>query len=181
MAGTSDESSKDCSESCKESSDPNIKKEDETKLESKGQDCIGNSSSNKLESIDFGNSSEEDSLNFSTNKTWAKLPNGLTSYSSSESGSPGHSTSDNDMEPASKKIKLENENDLGTENIKRLLDDNVERNSPVVAPQSKGSSSSEEQYESESNKEDRGKEVKDSDGKEKDDSETKNSSGWYIK
>lgn len=178
LAEESDEGSKDSLESFKESSILNIKNENEIKLESKGQDCKETPSSNKLESINFEKSSEQGSLNFPTSKTWAKLPNGITSYSSSESGSPEHSTSDNDMEPASKKIKLENETDLGTENIKRLLEEDVEHKSPAAAPHSKGSSSCEEQEEIESNKEDRENEVKDSDDKEKNDSGAKNSSGW---
>jgi GTP-dependent phosphoenolpyruvate carboxykinase len=47
------------------------------------------------------------------------------------------------MEPATKKMKLEKE--IENENIKRFLNEVVEHKTPVAAPHSKGSSSSEEQ------------------------------------
>lgn len=77
-------------------------------------------------------------------RPWSKLPpNGLLTYSSSESGSPEHSASENDQEPANKKVKVEKE--IGKDEMEELLCTEIESKEPIAAPHSQGSSSSDNQ------------------------------------
>lgn len=141
---SNDESDK-TNNSNSETTNPTIKEQDSIKTEKHDSDDEDDNDK-KIEptSSELSTSNNKIPNLNSKLRPWAKLPpNGLTTYSSSESGSPEHSASENDPEPANKKVKVEKE--IDQEELEKLLCAEVVGKEPIAAPHTQGSSSSDSQ------------------------------------